>query len=148
MISHLVIVKHAWQSIKNQLEAKSPEGSLDLMGFVFMCVYVSVRYARFKHKWHACKTTLGFKTHSVHSAKCLLLHISNSEEITSSIKIVSRELKLALIFNLHRSYYKYISVSIKAVSLLTTYKKSNSIITFAMRMVALLSRFKGHWQLA
>lgn len=97
----------------------------------------------------ACmQTTLGFKTYIVHSAKCLLLRISNSKGITSLIEVVSRELQLALIFNLHRSYYKYISVSIKAVSLLTTYRKSNSIIILAMRVVALLPRFKGHWQLA
>lgn len=59
-------------------------------------------------------------------------------------KIVSRELKSVLIFNLHRSYYKYTSVSIKVVALLTIYRKSNSIITFAMWTVALLAEFRGH----
>lgn len=93
----------------------------------------------------ACmKTTLGFKTYIVYSAKYLLLCISYSKEINSLIKIGFREIILALIFNLHKSYCKYISVSIKAVSLLTTYRKSDSIITFAMRMVALFPRFKGH----
>lgn len=69
------------------------------------------------------QTTVGFKTYIVHSAKCLLLHISDSKEITSLIKIVSGELKLSLIFNLNKSYHKYISMSIKAVSLLTAYRK-------------------------
>lgn len=93
----------------------------------------------------ACmKTTLEFKAHIVHSGKYLLLQISNSKVISSLIKTGPRELILALIFNLHKSYCKYISVSIKAVSLLTTYRKSDSIITFAMWMVALFPRFKGH----
>lgn len=147
MISHLVMVKHAWQSIKNQLEVKSPEGSLDLKGFVLICVYISVRYASFQHKWHAWKLHWDLK-HILYILQSICSCLSPILETSSLIKIGSRELILALIFNLHKSYCKYISVSIKAVSLLTTYRKSDSVITFAMRMVALFPRFKGYWQLA
>lgn len=55
-----------------------------------------------------------------------------------------RELKLTLIFNLYRSYYKYISVSIKTVVVPTTYRKSNLMIAFAMWAVSLVSECKGH----
>lgn len=148
MIFHLVIVKHAWQSIKKSAGGKISWRQPRSDG-IYLYVYVyKCEIHSFKCKWHVSKLHWDLKYVFVYSAKCLLLHISSSKETTSLIKIVSWDLKLASIFNLHRSYYKYISVSIKAVSLLTTYRKSNSIITFAMPMVVPLLRFKGHWQLA
>lgn len=59
-------------------------------------------------------------------------------------KKLPRELKLALIFNLYRSYYKYLSVSIKRVSVPATYRKSNLIIAFTVWAAALISELKGH----
>lgn len=79
----------------------------------------------------------------------LFCHLQMFSEIFVHLKKKNKKqknpkLKLTLIFNLYRSYYKYISVSIKTVAVPTTYRKSNLVIAFTMWAVSLVSECKGH----